>query len=128
MKKGISELIAFVLLIGLAVTLGVFVSRWSLQQAQKSTTGIEEMVMGDVQCSDVAIQGICDGSNVKIKNRGTLTIQYLLKGNEKTKYCEEKLKPNSECPPIPAGIYTPIIKIDDKLVYCSSQKQKFECP
>ena len=126
MKKGVSELIAFVLLIGLAVTVGVFVSRWSLQQAQKSTGGIEDMVMGDIQCSDVDIQWICEGTSVKIKNRGTLTIVDFHKDGELMKM-SEVLKPNSERSGFSTGVYTPIIKIDEKLVYCSTKKQEFKC-
>ncbi len=128
-KKAVSSLIAWVLLIGFAVTLGVFVTKWSLQQAQKSTTGIEEMVMGDIQCSDVAISGYCDESNnIKIKNRGTLTIAYLVEaGNLKTKHCED-LEPNSVCPEkLKPGKYIPVIFIDNKKVLCTTQQQEFKC-
>lgn len=124
MKKGVSSLIAWVLLIGFAVTLAVFVSRWSLQQAQKSTEGVEEMVMGDIQCSDVAISGKCEGSNVIITNRGTLTI---IGFYEKGKFNPLELKPKQPSGILPSGIYTPVIKIDSKQVVCTTQKQEFIC-
>ena len=128
-KKAVSSLIAWVLLIGFAVTLGVFVTKWSLQQAQKSTTGIEEMVMGDIQCSDVAINGYCDESNnIKIKNRGTLKIAYLVKAGElNRKYCEN-LEPKQECSEtLSPGKYIPVIIIDNKKVLCTTQQQEFKC-
>ena len=134
MKKAVSSLIAWVLLIGFAVTLGVFVSRWSLQQAQKSTTGIEEMVMGDIQCSDVAISGYCVDNKVKIKNRGTLTIAYLVKAGElDKKYCWNNgkgLEPKDECTLSPEKYpitYIPVIIIDNKKVLSTTQQQEFEC-
>ena len=129
MKKGVSSLIAWVLLIGFAVTLAVFVSRWSLQLSQKTTEGTTEMIEIDIQCSNVAIQGICEGGRVKIKNRGTLTIVDFHKDGKFLKlYSEDEgLRPNKESDLLLLGTYTPVIKIDGKIVLCTSQKQTFEC-
>lgn len=132
-KKGIESLIAWVLLIGFSVGLAVFVTRWSLQQAQKSTSGVEEMVMGDIQCSDVAISGHCDeNNNIIIKNKGTLNIIGYKKGSDTkpTMFSKEDiLKPNvGELKFATTKIsITPIINIDGKQVMCVTQKQDFEC-
>lgn len=130
MKKGVSSLIAWVLLIGFAVTLAVFVSRWSLQQAQKSTSGVEDMVMGDIQCSDVAISGFCENGKIKIKNRGTLNIIGFRKDGKETMFEDDPLKPGGIAYPtgVYKGSFVPIIEIEGKKVLCASQKQDFECP
>lgn len=138
MKKGISDLVAWVLLIGFAVSLGVFVTRWSLQQAEKSTSGVEEMIMGDVQCNDVAIYGVCEknanGANtgyVIITNKGTLTITL-------TTYENNMLRDKGTLVPkgftsLPAKLngvkitYTPKLVVEDKIILCTDQKQDFEC-
>lgn len=131
-KKGIESLIAWVLLIGFSVGLAVFVTRWSLQQAQKSTSGVEEMVMGDIQCSDVAISGHCDGNNIIIKNKGTLNIIGYKKGSDTipTMLKEKILRPNLGELTLDANpkiTIIPIIEIDGKQVMCVTQKQDFEC-
>lgn len=132
MKKGVEALIAWVLLIGFAVTLGVFVSRWSLQQAQKSTEGTTQMIEEDIQCSDVAISGYCEGTNVKVKNRGTLNIIGFRKGDDKVMFGEgDYLKPNVGEKTYSVSekiILVPIIKIEDKIVICTTRKQEFKCP
>lgn len=130
MKKGVSSLIAWVLLIGFAVTLAVFVSRWSLQLSQKTTEGTTEMIEGDIQCSDVSLSGHCEGGQVIVKNSGTLTIKYILKsGEDNIKPIGEEdkgLRPNKQTTLSP-GTYTPIIEVEGKKVYCPSKKQTFNC-
>lgn len=130
MKKGVSDLIAWVLLIGFAVSLGVFVTRWSLQQAEKSTSGVEAMGEEDIQCTDVAIRGYCDGNNIKIKNKGTLNIIGFRKDNTEDMFENNPLAPNVGEKIRDASteiVIIPIIRIEEKKVICTSQRQEFIC-
>ncbi len=128
-KRGVSSLIAWVLLIGFAVTLAVFVSRWSLQQAQKSTEGVESMIEGDILCSEVNINIICEGSSLYMINRGSLAIKQIKIGNNNPQEMsgERGLMPKDRTGisgKADEWVIPIIVNEKGKLVYCITQKEK----
>jgi flagellin-like protein len=73
MRKGQSAMIAIVLLIMMAIVAGVLVTTFS----QKSTSKISEKIIeigSSVECSDIRLSLSYDGTDLTIKNRGTLGV------------------------------------------------------
>lgn len=128
-KKGQGSLIAWVLLIGFAVSLAVFVGRWWLEQAGESTEQFEEMLMGDVKCADVAISGSCKTG--KVTNRGVLKIDRIrIMKDGTTSMCKGPLMPNSEISCSIAGSKVklmPILDFDHKTVGCNNKEITLNC-
>ncbi len=54
-KKGVSPIIAWVLLLGFSVTLGVIVSSWYLQSSEQMTESTLTTLEGGIECNDVSI-------------------------------------------------------------------------
>lgn len=85
MKKAVSPLISWVLLIGLSVAIGALVTNWALDQAKN--VNVEEMAEGGLYCVDVflSVDGACivsssDGKNtirLTLNNRGVYSITKL---------------------------------------------------
>lgn len=149
LKKSQAALIGWILLIGFAVTMAVFVSRWALHQAEESTIGVVEMTMGDIKCADTAISGDIDcEESFNITNRGLITVQNLtIRG-----FCTDgstfdeggwsitPIKPrsitgdeesstknlNTQCP-ISKIEVIPVIQVDNKLIGCSEKGLRLEC-
>lgn len=77
-KKGVSEIISYVLLIGFAIGLGILVSTWMKDQAEKTSKTLLEDKAREVTCTDVALNAYflsptCD--HVNITNKGHYTIK-----------------------------------------------------
>ena len=75
-KKGISEIISYVLILGLAVALGAMITVWYQSTTQKQTAGIIDPVEGTSQCQDVNVNVAFDYDNCEISvyNTGTSLI------------------------------------------------------
>ena len=54
-KKAQAAYVAYVLLIGLSVTLAVLVGRWSIEQAQKSSENVLRRSLIEDKCEQIAI-------------------------------------------------------------------------
>lgn len=77
-KKGQGQLVAYVLLIGFTIVLGVMVGGWMIRQAGKTGESAASRAEADVRCADVAISAICsDTTFTGIKNTGYFTISKL---------------------------------------------------
>ena len=77
MKKGQGAIIAWVLLIGLSVSLAVVVSTWTRQQAEQTAEGIVSGTEVDLRCASVSFNAApdcTDNFEIKIVNRGDFTI------------------------------------------------------
>ncbi|QQG38926.1 MAG: hypothetical protein HYS32_00465 [Candidatus Woesearchaeota archaeon] len=81
MKKGVSPLIAWVLIVGFTISLAVIVSNALKKQAESSTEKIEEFVEGGSTCNKITIQATplnCDkGSGIakfNLANKGLLGV------------------------------------------------------
>lgn len=73
MKKGVSPIIAFVLLIGFGVALGAFFFQWAKQQVESSTDTATVKYASEVLCSEVSFSSnysSCPFSTLNIKNSG----------------------------------------------------------
>ena len=83
-KRGISPLIAWILLIGISISAAILVSQWSIEQTKK----MEFPKNKDFYCDEVdfELNTICKVDNFKVKfnltNNGAFTIQRLTVGRE----------------------------------------------
>ncbi len=77
-KKGQAALIAWVLLIGLSVSLAVIVTTWTREQAEETTETLVSQTEADLRCDavsfNVAPQCEIPYDGLKIVNRGDFTI------------------------------------------------------
>ena len=131
-KKGVSEIIGWVLMIGFAVAIGVMVSRWSLGQADEASQTIVQTSENDVRCSDVRMSYNCQ----ELKNTGVFTIQKVniisscSIGPVGVKEAAN-LKPGGkeELDKVGCGQVSiiPIIKINEREVSCTVKKITKEC-
>lgn len=120
MKKGQSQLIAYVLLIGFTVTIGILVGGWMLKEAKRVGTSTSEMAEKDTRCADVSIVQICEGNQLKLKNKGYFVITKLKVNNMDVPF---NLAPNQAKAitlNIPSTVI-PFIKIEEKEYGCSNK-------
>lgn len=76
-KRGVSQLIAWVLLFGLTITLAALVGNWAIKQAKEFDP--EKTVASDLYCDNVGV--IVDGVNcpiLTIKNKGSFNLHSVL--------------------------------------------------
>ena len=74
-KKAATEIIAYVLLIGMAIALGTIVSIWIKSTAEKDIKDIVQPLDNDVLCNDVSFNLNVSGcAQVKVSNRGNFRI------------------------------------------------------
>ena len=79
-KRGASAIVAYVLLIGFAVTLGIMVSTWMKEQAEKTSQNLIQEKSREVTCTDVGLNAYflspaCDWVNVT--NKGVYSLKRL---------------------------------------------------
>jgi len=73
-NKGISPLIATVLLIGFTITMAFFVSKWGFKITTSTLDTVEGYATQSLYCSEVAI----DCNEGKLKNRGAFKIEKII--------------------------------------------------
>lgn len=75
-KKGISEIISYVLILGLAVALGAMITIWYQSTTEKQTSGIINPIEGTSQCQDVNVNVAFDYDHcaISVYNTGTSLI------------------------------------------------------
>ncbi len=74
-KKGVSQAVGFVLLVGLSIGLAIFVGVWIKEQSKKSISGIADNLEKDTKCDDTLLtvvpncknSGICGWGVAKSK-------------------------------------------------------------
>lgn len=76
-KKGVSPVIAYVLLISLAVGLGALVFNFYIGTTEKQTETFLDPIEGGMECDSVNINVGFDNENIKIYNSGMLSINKL---------------------------------------------------
>ena len=116
MKKGQGQLIAFVLLIGFTVVLGIMVGNWMIKQSGKMGKATERAEV-DVRCADVSIVSVCEGSTLKIRNTGYFTVSVKV-GNT---LGISELKPKETKTLNTYGTAIPFIKIEGKEHGCTNK-------
>lgn len=151
MKKGQGQVVAWVLLIGLTVSLAVIVTTWTRQQAEETTSGIVGQAEIDLRCASVSFNALpdCEGETMDIMNRGDFTIHKLVfhmnnaDGLKSSTWPTGNLLGDEEYRVIPGerknintGLgsmkqstidITPFIKIEENYVGCTARKLTVKC-
>jgi hypothetical protein len=118
-------MVAFVLLIGFTVVIGIMVGNWAIQRAGKTGESIVERGEIDTRCADVAIAGVCEGDILRIRNKGAFKIK--LKNKNNLVGGSDWIYPNKDSIfiPLPADLnnlnIVPFIEIEGKEHGCSSK-------
>ena len=121
MKKGQGQLIAFVLLIGFTVVLGIMVGNWMIKQSGKMGKATERAEV-DVRCADVSIVSVCDPYlGLMIKNTGNFKVK--LKSGNQYVGGNDWIYPGSESSSISLNNQTiiPFIEIEGKEHGCTNK-------
>jgi len=65
-KRGVSQAVGWVLLVGLSISLAIFVGVWIKEQSQRSITGVADNLEKDTKCDDVLLSVIpnCKNGNI----------------------------------------------------------------
>ena len=135
MKKGISEIISWVLLIGFAVSLAAIVTIWTLRNTEQTTEGVVKMVTKAIRCSDAFINlGVdCTTKTLTIKNDGRFKIEKLIiRTGVTSNTVEQTLRPNED-----KTLYkrdftdtvevVPLLKLDKEFIGCSDKSKEVKC-
>ena len=142
-SKGISPVIAWVLLVGLTVTLAISVFNWSREQAEDVGKSIASKTEKDVRCENVAFNAVCDKGDVNVINKGDFTIHKFIIHEYAPSGVLANLEKAPANPLKPGGsklqyLYTmskaaqeidllPVIKIEEEFVPCVNRKIVVEC-
>jgi hypothetical protein len=137
MKKGVSEIISWVLLLGFSVLLGTTIIMWSKQQTENYTEELTNMVENDINCRDVIyiVDTNCTAKTTLVNNRGSFTIvKFIIRSSLSSSTLETEIKPSSSLSlSIPPTYYSngfdmiPFIKTNDKETGCSDKAKRGIC-
>jgi len=128
-KRGEASLIAWVLLVGMAITVAGLVTGWAIRNAKRFQP--EEIAGPELYCDNVAIS-LEENEGVKyIKNRGLLVIKdvYCIPESREPYPTETNLEPGKDMPN-PCGTGGEIIPgVEDpgkEVVFCPMRRLKIE--
>jgi hypothetical protein len=139
MKKGVSMIISWVLLLGFSVLLATTVILWSKQQTEKYTESLTEMVENDINCRDVIyiINANCTSKTTSINNKGSFTIvKFIIRSSMGSSTLTRQIVPSSSLDltnDIPKPYYDggfdmiPFIQIDNKQIGCVDKARRGIC-
>ena len=134
MKKGVSEIISWVLLIGFAVSLAAIVTMWTLRNTETTTEGVVKMVRGDIKCSEVFINLAidCTTKTLTVINDGKFKIDKLMiRADSSSETIEANLMPGKEqslnIDFINNIEVIPLVKLDKEFIGCSDKAKEVEC-
>lgn len=145
-KKGAAELISYVLIIGLSITLAIAVGLWSKQESKRVVETTVKETEIETRCNEVHLGGFgCingDKLEIKIKNRGVFSISGLRyictdnDGNDISKKLDLNpvLKPGEEqslnninsCDTTKEIILTPFINFGEKNIICAEGEKTID--
>jgi hypothetical protein len=140
-KKAASQIIAWVLLLGLTISLAIGVYQFTKGQAEGLTDSTVTSLEGNLECENVKINVKPDGScaTLDITNTGTITvdkISIVSLGNPKSVLKEVDLAPKQKKVGFSFDGYlggdgdiqvTPIITIKNKDMSCKTSKATITC-
>ena len=134
MKKGVSEIISWVLLIGFAVSLAAIVTMWTLRNTETTTEGVVKMVTEDIKCSEVFINLAidCTTKTLTVINDGKFKIDKLMiRADSSSETIEANLMPGKEqslnIDFINNIEVIPLVKLDKEFIGCSDKAKEVEC-
>lgn len=137
-KKGMSEIIAWILLLGFSISLAVLIFNWTRTHTQELTESTVSFVEGKLECQEIAINVVTndDCSTITITNKGKLTIDQLAIRTFRQNY-ENTLMETTKLAPKQSKQLNilssnkieviPIVKIKEKLVGCNDKRILNEC-
>ena len=134
MKRGISPLISWVVLVGFAVAAGLLVTQWAIQQFQD--IDLPEDKEGYCDSVDLKVVGNCidftgNEATITIKNEGVFTIKRITFGRAAASLAEgwcldllnERAIPPNEQGPLTYWITAPV----DETYYTHDSTTTFSC-
>lgn len=129
-KKGISPIIAWVLILGFTIALGAIVTNWYLQQSKKTTESTLGTMEGEMECNDVKINVAftqsASGCVLKVSNTGMLRIDSIRVNNKQMSYDknpkEYRNYSNTDICSQTKITVLPLIKRDKNLVACQNDR------
>ena len=136
-KRGASELVAWVLIIGFSIALGVIVTQWLKDQATKSAEIVTKDIEKDLRCGDVSINAFfsspCTG--IDVTNKGYHKIVSIKVRNPyDVQELSIDLRPGSTSTISPQGIQTgmsvdliPVIEGENERLGCIDRRIILQC-
>lgn len=136
-KRGASELIAWVLIIGFSVALGVIVTQWLKEHATKSTQIVTRDIERDLRCNDVAFNAFFSSgcTDIQVTNRGYHKIIAIKVRNPyDVQELDADLMPGSSTTIAPQGLQPsedidliPVIEGEKENLACIDRKLTIRC-
>lgn len=149
-KRGQGAIIAWVLLIGLSVSLAILVSTWTKKQAEETTETLVSQTEADLRCAAVSFNAKPECSipydSLKVVNRGDFTIHKFVvhikskegqlisntinlfeKGREPIKPGETQTLRTQDSFMNSEIELVPFIQVDGEYVGCTARTLKTEC-
>lgn len=135
-KKGASEIIGWVLLVGLSVMLAIIVTTWAKQQAQDTSEFIIKDVQDDLRCEEVSMKAFIETppcSNINVSNTGYhKIIKIIARHKFGTQEFEVNLLPQKDSKVLNINIPSkidiiPVIQSGNELIGCADRKLVLEC-
>lgn len=137
LKKGASELVAWVLIIGFSLALGVLVTQWLKDQATISADIVTKDIEKDLRCNDVSINAFFSAqcTEIDVTNRGYHKVVAIKVRNPYgVQELETNLLPGATTSISPQGIQSgmsidliPVIRGEDELLGCIDRKAVLQC-
>lgn len=137
-KKGISPVIAWVLILGFTIALGAIVTNWYLQQSKKTTESTLGTMEGEMECNEIRInvaftqpQPTSGNCILKVSNTGMLKIDSIRINSIQKSYDknpkEYRNYSSSDITDLCGAAYQkitvlPLIKKDKTLVACQNDR------
>ena len=136
--KGVSLIISWVLLIGFAVTLGVIVSQWMQDQANKTAETVIEAKAQEVRCRDVSLNAFLTNScaTLEVANKGVFTVHQInIRSKFGTEAIDTSILPSQSqslniqtaLSPDDSIEVIPVIEMEETLVSCVTRKTVANC-
>lgn len=137
-KKGDSQLISWVLLVGFVIGLATIVTMWVKNTAEQTTQQQIEQAEQELRCAEtalnVAIECTTAPKDVKITNTGKFTIQKvkfrqgdILEDVARSIVPQQTETLNTKIDPFQEFDILPIISINGKEVVCATRKVIYQC-
>ncbi|HLC72218.1 MAG TPA: hypothetical protein VJH37_01415 [Candidatus Nanoarchaeia archaeon] len=141
-KKGDSQIISWVLLVGFVIGLATIVTMWVKDRAESSTKDQIDLAEQEIRCAEtsinIAVEDCVAAPNlVKVTNTGKFTIQKI-KFRQGSNFNDQAIiiipqtpsqtvTLNTNINPLQSFDALPIIEINGKEVVCATRKVTFTC-
>ena len=137
-KKGMSEIIAWILLLGFSISLAVIIFNWTRTHTEELTKSTVSFVEGKLECQEIAINVAAndDCSIITITNKGKLTIDQFAIRTFRQDYENTLIEATQLSPKQSKQLnilssnkieVIPIVKIKEKLIGCNDKRISNEC-